>query len=144
MYRFAVTLTDPQEVADLAAFLATLEPSKENGKGSGLLLEQGRALYEQHCVVCHGRHGEGEGSLFFPRLTGQHVKYVRRSLTEVKEGTRRNANATMQKVLQDFSDKDLDALADYVSHLQAEASEKRTGRADPVKASPPSEPRHDP
>jgi cytochrome c553 len=128
MYRFAVTLTDPQEVADLASYLASLEPSKENGKGSGLTVEQGRTLYERHCVACHGRRGEGEGSLFFPRLTGQHAKYVRRSLLEIKEGTRRNANATMQKVLQDLTAKDLDALADYVSQLTREpAPESKPG-----------------
>jgi cytochrome c553 len=104
--------------------------------GSGLVVAQGRLLYERNCVACHGRRGEGEGSLFFPRLTGQHAKYVRRSLLEIKEGTRRNANASMQKLLQDLSDKDLDALADYVSQLKREPDEQ-TGRADPVKVSSP-------
>jgi cytochrome c553 len=118
MYRFAVTLTDPQELADLSAYLASVPPSTENGKGSGLALERGKLLYEQGCLVCHGRHGEGEPTNLIPRVVGQHAKYVLRVMIETREGTRRNAEPVMQKVVQSWSPKDLEAVADYISRLR--------------------------
>ncbi len=118
MYRFAVTLTDPQELADLAVYLASVPASNENGKGSGLALERGKHLYEQGCLVCHGRRGEGEPDNVIPRIAGQHSKYLLRVMIETREGTRRNAEPVMQKVLQPWSPADLEAVADYVSRLR--------------------------
>jgi cytochrome c553 len=118
MYPFAKTLVDPQELADVAAYIQTLPIPHDNGKGPGTNLEHGKKLYEESCVQCHGDHGEGNAEKFYPVLAGQHYKYMLRQIRDIQQGRRRNANPDMVKVVKPMSDEDLDALVDYMSRLE--------------------------
>jgi cytochrome c553 len=118
MYPFAVTLTDPQELADVSAYIQTLPIPTDNGRGAGTDLARGKELYDEHCVVCHGKHGEGEAKKFYPVLAGQHYKYMLRQIQDIAEGRRRNANPDMVKVVKNFSEADLEAVVDYMSRLE--------------------------
>lgn len=118
MYPFATTLTDPQEVADIAAYIRTLRAEGQNGKGPGLHLPEGQRLFERDCAGCHGLRGEGNAQAFIPVVASQHYKYLVRQLVDIQEGSRRNANPVMAKVLQKYSRADLVLVADYASHLE--------------------------
>jgi cytochrome c553 len=118
MYPFAVTLTDPQELADVSAYIETLEIPTNNGKGPGTNLELGKTLYDKHCVICHGNQGEGDAKKFYPVLAGQHYKYMLRQIEDIAEGRRRNANPDMVKVVKEFSEEDLIAVVDYMSRIE--------------------------
>jgi cytochrome c553 len=118
MYPFAITLSDPQELADVSAYIQTLPIPTNNGRGPGTDLARGKKLYDDHCVVCHGAQGEGDEKKFYPVLAGQHYKYMLRQITDIQQGRRRNANPDMVKVVKDFSDADLDAVVDYMSRLE--------------------------
>jgi cytochrome c553 len=117
MYPFAKTLTDAQELADVAAYIQTLPIPHDNGRGAGTSLEQGKKLYDDNCVVCHGDHGEGNAEKFYPVLAGQHYEYMLRQIRDIAAGRRRNANPDMVKVVKEFSDEDLQAVVDYMSRL---------------------------
>ena len=119
MYPFAVTLTDPQELADVAAYIQTLCIPADHGKGSGdaALLAKGKELYEKECTSCHGKNGEGDAQKFYPVLAGQHYKYLLRQVTEIRDGKRRNANPDMVKVVKKYSDHDLDAVVEYMASI---------------------------
>jgi cytochrome c553 len=125
MYPFAVTLTDPQELADVAAYIQTMKIPRDNGRGPGKDLELGKKLYEKDCVTCHQKAGEGDASKFYPVLAGQHYKYMLRQATEIRDGKRRNANPDMVKIIKTYSDKDIDAIVDYMSRLEMPSQQKK-------------------
>ncbi len=124
MYPFAITLTDPQQLADVAAYIASLPIPRDNGKGPGTDLDTGKKLYLRDCKVCHGDHGEGDAKKFFPVLAGQHYKYMLRQATDIRDGRRRNANPDMVKVIKTYSDKEIDAIVDYMSRLEMPTQKK--------------------
>lgn len=119
MYRYAMTLSDPQELADVAAYIQTLCIPLDHGKGTGdaALLAKGKALYVKECTACHGANGEGDANRFYPVLAGQHYKYLLRQVTAIRDGKRRNADPEMVEVVKNYSDQDLDAVVEYMASL---------------------------
>ena len=128
MYPFAITLIDPQELADVAAYLQTLPIPTGNGRGPGNDLATGERLYKRDCVQCHGDQGEGNEEKFYPVLAGQHYEYMLRQIRDIAELRRRNANPDMVKVVKGYKDDELKAVVDYMSRLHwPERSGKKGG-----------------
>jgi len=67
--------------------------------------------------VCHGINGEGNKEKFYPRIHGQHYKYLLRQFEWIQLGKRRNANPDMKKQIENFSRRESEAVLDYVSRL---------------------------
>lgn len=107
----------PQEIADIAAYLQAQPVTPDNGQGPGK--DQGRAgkLYQRDCADCHGTQGEGDAAAFYPRLSGQHYRYLRREALLIRDGGRRNSNPDMVKSVRNYSDRDLEIVSDYASRL---------------------------
>jgi cytochrome c553 len=125
MYPFAITMTNAQDLANVAAYINSLPIPHDNGKGPGTDLETGRKLFEKDCKVCHGDHGQGDATKFFPVLAGQHYKYLLRQATDIRDGRRRNANPDMVKVIKSYSDQDIDAIVDFMSRLKMPEQAKK-------------------
>ena len=107
-----------QEIADIAAYLQALPlKSLPEAKGPGTALDKGKELYGKDCAVCHGDRGEGESSKFMPLLAGQHYRYLAREMELIRDGKRGNANPEMAKVISNYRNDDLEAVADYISRL---------------------------
>ena len=113
-----------QELADLAAYISRLPATAENGLGDGSQLARGKTLYEKDCKSCHGAHGEGMAEKFYPRVAGQHYRYLDRTVRDIRDGQRRNANPQMVKIIRKYKDADLSALADYMARLQPAPAQK--------------------
>lgn len=107
-----------EDLADIAAYLHALPVPATNGKGNGRQLDLGKHLYERDCATCHGKRGEGDGTKFYPRVAGQHYKYLSRETFESRDRGRRNANPDMVKVLKHYVDSDIEAVSDYMSRLK--------------------------
>jgi cytochrome c553 len=105
------------EIADIAAYLNSL-PVPQNGTGNGKNLERGKAIYAKDCAKCHGDRGEGDAKEFYPRVAGQHYRYLLRESLMIRDFCRRNANPKMVKVIKRYDDEDLEAVADYMSRLE--------------------------
>jgi cytochrome c553 len=120
MYPFSqmAILQNPQNIADVAAYIAKLPMTAQNTVGPGLDLDHGKKIYKDHCVKCHGANGEGENKDLQPRIQGQHFEYLLRQFYWIKEGRRRNADKDMVKQIRGFSDRDIVAVVDYVSRLR--------------------------
>ncbi len=121
MYPFALpeSIGDEQALADVAAYIAKLPMNPENGKGEWAEgtpeFAQGKKLYDDNCTKCHGKVGEGEIEKYYPRIQGQHYKYMLRQFEWIRDGKRRNANPDMVKQIADFSKKDMEMVINYVS-----------------------------
>lgn len=109
----------PQEIADIAVFLESLPAPPDNGKGDGDALARGKSLYEADCSNCHGAKGEGDAAKFYPRVSGQHYRYLLREGIDIRDGKRRNANPKMVKVVKGYSDADMRAVSDYMSRFDS-------------------------
>ena len=126
MYPFAVTLVDPQELADVSAYIESLCIPTEHGKYEGadvaMQVAKGKDLYEKQCKECHGANGEGDKAKFYPVIAGQHYKYLLRQMTEIRDGHRRNANPDMVKVIKPYTDDQLVAISAYQASLKMPGS----------------------
>ncbi|MDR1227493.1 MAG: c-type cytochrome [Azoarcus sp.] len=122
MYPFAITLVDPQELADVSAYIASLcipaDHGKYEGSDSAARVAQGKTLYEKQCLECHGKNGEGDRKKFYPVIAGQHYKYLLRQMTEIRDGHRRNANLDMVRVIKTYTDDMLVAISAYQASLK--------------------------
>ncbi len=123
MYPFALpeSIGDAQALADVVGYIEKLPMNPDNGKGKWPKgtpeYEQGKKLFEENCVKCHGKNGEGNGEKFYPRIQGQHYEYMLRQFKWIEAGKRRNANPDMVKQIKNFSDKDQEMVINYVSRI---------------------------
>ena len=133
MYPFAATLTDPQELADVSAYIESLCIPTEHGKYEGadaaVQIAKGKELYEKQCLECHGKNGEGDKAKFYPVIAGQHYKYLLRQMTEIRDGHRRNANPDMVKVIKNYDDAQLVAISAYQASLVMPGAMCKAGAA---------------
>lgn len=117
-YSSVASIGGAQAVADVAAYIDTLEIGREPGKGPGTDLELGERLYREMCAQCHGPTGEGNNELFVPRIHAQHFNYLVRQFEWIRAGKRRNANPEMVTQIQSFGERETQAVLDYVSRLE--------------------------
>ncbi|AFL75360.1 c-type cytochrome [Thiocystis violascens] len=106
-----------QEMADIAVYLHRLPVPEDHGQGTGETLSVGAELYRKDCKSCHGSSGEGSDQKFYPRLNGQHYKYLLRQAYDIRDGVRRNANPEMVDAIKPYSDAEVDAVTDYISRM---------------------------
>lgn len=121
MFPFVIVPGDPQDLADLAAYLESLCVPAGGGRYAAPDAAQqvaiGKEWYEKDCARCHGAHGEGAWHRMQPAIAGQHHRYLLRQMTDIRDGKRPAADAEMVRVISKYSDEQLLALAAYQSHL---------------------------
>ena len=114
-----------EQMRDLAAYYSAQKPGESAAKDKDLVA-QGRKLFRggnlatgvAACAGCHSPNGAGIPSQY-PRLAGQHPEYVATQLKAFRAGERANdANNMMRAVAARLSDKDIAALAEYLSGLR--------------------------
>jgi cytochrome c553 len=113
-------LVDAQDIADVAAYVSQLPPTRAADVGAGNQLLEAQSIYERACAPCHGDSGAGDASSAVPRLAGQHFSYLVRQMHNVtadRGGQRPTFPREHTMLLQRFDDADLIDLADYLSRL---------------------------
>ena len=113
-----------QDMADIAAYFAKQTGSQ--GAASKELAAAGAKLYRggnkkkgvAACIACHGPTGAGNPAANFPKLSGQHAAYVEKAMKDFRSGSRTNdMNKMMQNIAEKMSDKEIKAVASYISGL---------------------------
>jgi cytochrome c553 len=128
MYPFSVPgiLGGPQEMADVAAYVAQLPMTPHNAVGPGTDLEFGKQLYETNCADCHGSAGEGDVNEHIPAIAGQHYPYLVRQFDNIRTGKRKNSDPEMVKQIEGFTQAQELAVLDYTSRLRPPAERLAT------------------
>jgi cytochrome c553 len=116
-YATVESIGGAQALADVSAYISTLEMNVDNGKGPGTDLELGKRIYDEQCASCHGANGEGSNDGLMPKLQAQHYKYLLRQFQWIRDGKRRNGNADMAALARDLREAELQAVLDYSSRL---------------------------
>ncbi len=128
MSSMASMVTETQDLKDIAAFFSSLKTMKGT-PGDAKLASEGKVLYYKGnkklgdyaaCVRCHGEKGKGKdkNNALFPIIGGQQKAYLIKQLKDFKAGTRANDPASMMAmVAQGMSDKEIKAVAEYLSGL---------------------------
>ncbi len=70
----------------------------------------------QLCAGCHGADGNSVVPTY-PKLAGQHAKYLEKQLKDFRDGFRKDA--VMQNFAKNLSDQDVAELAKYYSQQKA-------------------------
>ena len=112
------------DMRNVAAYYAAQTPKQMGAKDKDLVA-QGRKLYRggnpsngvAACAGCHSPNGAGIPAQF-PRLANQHPDYVISQLKAFRAGERANdPNQMMRSTAVKLTDKEIAALAEYVSGL---------------------------
>jgi cytochrome c553 len=120
-----VTKLSEDDMRNLAAYFSAQQPKPKLAKDPALVTE-GQKLYKggnagsgvPACASCHGPAGSGI-PVQFPRLAGQHAKYVMSQLKNFRSGDRANdGGKMMQTIARKMTDQEMKAVAEYISGLR--------------------------
>lgn len=114
-------LEGPQDLADVALYVASQDRGGTRGVGDGRSVERGRSLYLERCQGCHGIEGRGDDPGFVPRLAGQHYSYLVRQMYDAVDGRRPSMIRTHSPRVAPLDYDDVRAVADYLSRIGAPA-----------------------
>lgn len=124
MQGFAAALT-ADDMANVAAHFSAQKP-KEGAARNPATLKLGEKIYRggvadkgiAACAGCHGPAGAGIPAQY-PRLASQWSDYTKAQLTAFRAGDRQNdPQGMMRGVAAKLSDKEIDAVADYIAGLK--------------------------
>lgn len=114
-----------QDLADIAAFYAAQQTTVQGADPE--LVELGQRIYRAGiadlgvaaCAACHSPSGSGVAQAGFPALGGQHAEYIAAQMKAFRAGTRDNDGDTapMRIVSERLTDREIEALASYISGL---------------------------
>jgi cytochrome c553 len=124
MVGFAAALS-PEDMFNVAAYYAGQAP-KEGAARNAATVRLGERIYrggiaEKGVAACAGCHGPAGGGIpaQYPRLAGQWAEYTKAQLAAFRAGERANdPNAMMRGVAAKLSDREIDAVSDYIAGLK--------------------------
>ncbi|MEJ2452506.1 MAG: c-type cytochrome, partial [Gammaproteobacteria bacterium] len=119
----------PQDMQDLAAYFS--QQKRSLGAATDPAMRKlGERIYRggietksvPACMACHSPNGAGNPPAQYPSLGGQHADYVAKTLKDFRSGARGanpkdSAGAIMRDVVKRLDDKEIKAVAEYVSGL---------------------------
>ncbi len=108
---------DEAIVGGIASYYSAQPPAAGRSEDTALVAK-GKELFDKGvldrgipaCATCHGANGEGVAD--FPRLAGQHAKYVAKQLTYIQSLVR--AAPVMHGIIKDLTPAEIAAVATYV------------------------------
>jgi len=128
MSGMAATVTEPQDLKDIAAYFGSQKPMAGKHGGNKDLIAKGQALYMDGlpetgvygCKNCHGDDGHGRAPdvFMFPVIGGQNKDYLLKQLKDLRSGERHNDPAGMMGgIASKLKDAEIDALVEFISEM---------------------------
>lgn len=123
-------VSEPQEWADITAFINGLPVTSKPQYGNGKNLSLGEAAYRQWCASCHSDDGRGDDDGFSPSLRNQHYAYLLHQMRELAAGHRFNIESDLVLFLDSLEAEEMRGLADYISRMRGSISDRSEMRDD--------------
>ena len=123
-------VSEPQEWADLTAYLNGLKVTRLPQTGSGEMLSLGEASYEQWCASCHSDDGRGDDDGFVPSVRNQHYAYLLHQMRQLSSGHRFNVESDLVLFLDSLDTDEMTGLADHMSRMHGPVRDRATMRDD--------------
>ena len=118
-------LAGGQDLADVAAYVASMPRGFGGGHGDGQHLALGAATFFERCERCHGPLGEGDAERGIPRLAGQHYAYLYRQFFDAVEERRPNMSALHLDLMKPLQRDQIVGVSDYLSRTGLELTRER-------------------
>ena len=125
MKAFADALSK-DDAASVSAYFASQKPDTKGAARNPAAVKLGEKIYRggvadkgiAACAGCHGPAGAGIPAQY-PRIAGQWADYTKAQLIAFRAGERQNdPQGMMRGVTAKLSDKEIDAVADYIAGLK--------------------------
>jgi cytochrome c553 len=116
-------LVTPQDIADVAAFVARLDGGNQRGTGDGIHTTDGARIFGSRCASCHGSGGAGDAARAIPRLAGQHYGYLMRQMYDAVDGRRPTLQLVHPRKIEPLDFEQVRAVADYLSRIEWDVAE---------------------
>jgi len=129
MTGMAAMVASVQDAKDIGAYFYSQKMSKKPiAPVDKALAKRGKEIFNKGiprkgvygCVNCHGKNGKGKSKTIstFPIIGGQHKDYLIKELKDFRSGLRSNdPGGMMSDIAKKMNDKDIDAVANYLSGL---------------------------
>jgi len=82
-------------------------------KSDAALAARGKELFTRLCVRCHGEQARGNETI--PRLAGQQMEYLKKSITRYRDGTGERIYPLMQIATSPLKNEDIVAVVNYLT-----------------------------
>jgi len=119
-------------VAALAALLTAMSPSFAVGDE----IAEGKRVYQERCVSCHGETGNGDGPIAWaieprPRNFADAAFWKDRTAAQVKEVVQKGKPGTQMGAFEGvLSDAEIDAVVAFIQSFKPAAGSTSTGARD--------------
>lgn len=123
MNSLIVALSEEEKIK-IASYYASLTGTVDTAQTN--LLSLGQRIYRggdsnkgvPACLACHGPAGLGNPPAGFPRLSGQHARYIAAQLIAFRNGRRNNDKHQMMPIIsKKMNDTEIIAVSNYISGL---------------------------
>jgi len=105
-----------RDLADLAAHFAAAgaAPNGNGARDAGRFTQGAAIAQDMGCGSCHARGYGGQRQV--PRLANQREDYLAATMKEYRDNRRTGSDTSMNAVLYQVPDRDIEALAHYLAH----------------------------
>ncbi len=128
MSGMAASITELQDLKDIAAYFASKKRMKGTPSGNKELAAKGKVIFYEGnadtgvyaCSNCHGENGYGKDAQnnVFPVVSGQTKDYLVKQLSDFRSGDRHNDPAgMMSSVAKKMTPAEIDAVAEFVAGM---------------------------
>jgi cytochrome c553 len=111
-------LEGAQDIADIAAYVNSLDSGNVRGTGDGIHASDGALIFGARCASCHGANGSGDAQHAVPSLAGQHYGYLVRQMYDAIDGRRPTLQRVHSQKIEPLDFEQVRAVADYLSRIE--------------------------
>lgn len=108
-------LKDEERVQIALFYAAAAVPPSPPTVGGGQVFH-GKELFGKLCARCHGEQARGNETI--PRLAGQKIPYLQKSITRYRDQTGERNNQLMAIATGGLKNDDITAIANYLTQMQ--------------------------